>query len=619
VNVSAHSIALKPIRSLWWPVFCTVLAIFFCVLIGWAVEKVVLSRDLNFLRTSTAQRLEFYSQSLEATLDRNESLPKLIALEEKLSDLLVRQQDPDKQLVANDYLHKVRKDCDIAVAYLMNDAGLTLASSNAGQPGSFVGNNYSFRPYFQEAMKSGIGRFYGIGITTGEPGYFLAAPIVKNGSGIGAVAVKVSLDGFESALLKGGDTVLLVDTSGVVFLSSVRDWKYRTLSQLDQETELRLRTSRQYHNLGLRPMETSLRLQNGASVTAIALPNDKPRDFLVQSKKVGHLGWTMILLTGSKQEQEGALLAGIAAGFATAFLLSIATYFRLYAKRYNERRQAEAALRQAHQELEQRIAERTEDLVATNLSLEEKVETLKTTENILRETSDNAIQAGKLAVLGQMSAGISHELNQPLTALHTFTDNAVKLLERGLWQDLRENLGLIRQMADRMGSIVSEIKTFARKSPAERQKMYISDAINQAFMLVEPRRRQLDATIDLQPFPQELLVWGDPVRLEQILVNLLRNALDAVADMAERRVTVTVINEEHEVRIVIRDSGPGIADEVLPRLFEPFFTTKPTGLGLGLGLAISRMIITELGGRLDVRNQDEGGAEFTVVLEESWH
>jgi two-component system C4-dicarboxylate transport sensor histidine kinase DctB len=311
------------------------------------------------------------------------------------------------------------------------------------------------------------------------------------------------------------------------------------------------------------------------------------------------------------------MAGGIAASFATAFLLSVLTYFRLNAKRYRERRQAEAALRLAHQELEQRISERTCDLVATNLSLEKKVETLKTTENILRETSDNAVQAGKLAVLGQMSAGISHEINQPLTALSTFADNAVNFLDRERLDNVRENLGLIRQMADRMGHIVNEIKNFSRKTPAERRKTCLADVLNQSLMLVETDRRRVDATIEVLPYPDDLMILAGPIRLGQVLVNLLRNALDAVAGLPGRRIIVTVHRNETEVAVTIQDSGPGIAPEVLPRLFEPFFTTKPAGQGLGLGLPISRVIITELGGRLDVRSPEGCGAEFTVALEEA--
>lgn len=278
---------------------------------------------------------------------------------------------------------------------------------------------------------------------------------------------------------------------------------------------------------------------------------------------------------------------------------------------------AEAALRKAHLELEQRIAERTAELVVTNRTLLEKIEALKSTENILRESRNNAVQAGKLTVLGQMSAGISHEISQPLTAIHTFTDNAVNLLELGRVPEALENLGIISRMADRIESMAAEIKSFSRKSPTEKQAISIVDAINHANMLVESQRRQLDAIIDVRPFSETLQVWADGVRFEQVLVNLLRNSLDAVSDLPEKRVTVTVTRHEPEVYIVVRDTGTGIAAEVLPRLFESFVTTKPSGKGLGLGLAISHMIITELGGKLTARNPDTGGAEFTIVLEES--
>jgi two-component system C4-dicarboxylate transport sensor histidine kinase DctB len=412
---------------------------------------------------------------------------------------------------------------------------------------------------------------------------------------------------------------------GVIFLSSEDTWKLKTLRPLSDDEQKELLETQQYGKEKLELLGTDLlqlsRDNNRDIVTAplatVTLPNQKTQQFLVQSKDVGKLGWKMLFLTGTQQERKGALAGGVAAGFATAFLLSVVTYFQLNAKRYRERRQAEVALRQAHQELEQRITERTCDLVATNVSLEEKVETLKTTEDILRETRDNAVQAGKLAVLGQMSAGISHEINQPLTALSTFVDNAVNFLERGRLDNVRENLGLIRQMADRMGHIVTEIKNFSRKTPAERRKTCLADVLNQTLVLVETDRRRVDATIEVLPYPDDLTILAGPIRLGQVLVNLLRNALDAVAGLPERRVTVTVLRNGTEVAVTIQDSGPGIAPEVLPRLFEPFFTTKPAGQGLGLGLPISRVIITELGGRLDVRSPEGCGAEFTVTMEEA--
>jgi len=295
----------------------------------------------------------------------------------------------------------------------------------------------------------------------------------------------------------------------------------------------------------------------------------------------------------------------------------IAVFFQLSIRRYKERRMEEAALRKAHQRLEQRIAERTADLVLTNRTLLGKIEALKTTEHILRESRDNAVQAGKLTVLGQMSAGISHEISQPLTAIHTFTDNATNLLERGDVPEALENLGIISRMTDRIGAIVAEIKLFSRKSPAEKQAISIVNAINHALMLVEPQRRKLDAVIDVQPFQETLQVWAEVVRFEQVLVNLLRNSLDALSEQPDKRIIVTVTRHEPEIHIVINDTGTGIPEEVIPRLFESFVTTKPSGQGLGLGLAISHMIITEFGGKLTARNPDAGGAEFTIVLKEA--
>lgn len=591
------------------------LAIAVCVLAGWGVRELVLVRQLEALGQQSSHRGEFYRRSLDSLLSRNESLPRIIAMEDRLKALL---QDPGQEKLrdqANAYLLNVRNGADINAAYLMDAQGLTLASSNFEAPGSYVGHNYGYRPYFQESLKGRLGRFYGVGATTGEAGFFLASPIEDQGQALGAVIVKISLDNFESALVKSGDPVLLVDANGVIFLASVAQWKYRFLTPLEPGVLQQIGLSRQYDNQNLQPLGVNFGLQNEAQRITIALPGVAAQSYLVQSIKTGTLGWSIVFLSQTRQEQQNALLAGIAAGLALAFLLSTLIYYRLNVKRYAERRQAEAALRQAHKALEQRIADRTADLRSTNLSLEEKIATLKTTESILNETRDRAVQAGKLAVLGQMAAGISHEVNQPLTAMHTYTDNAVDLLDRGRLDEVRANLGFIKQMAVRMGHIVGEIKTFARKPPLQRRAVELAEVLRQAVMMVEARRRQVVAQIDMQALPAGLQVLADVQRLEQVLVNLLLNALDAVAEADDRRIEISASRANGQARLAIRDHGPGIPAEVLAHLFEPFFTTKSSGQGLGLGLAISRMITAELGGKIDARNHEAGGAEFTVILE----
>jgi two-component system C4-dicarboxylate transport sensor histidine kinase DctB len=593
-----------------------------CVLTGWGVRDIFFARQIDRLAQQARHNVEFYRMSLDSLLTRNESLPRIIAMEKRLKDLLREPSDPARLDAANDYLLKVKDGAGLNAVFLMDRDGLTLAASNVGEPGSFVGHNYSFRPYFQNAMQGRLGIFFGVGATTGVPGYFLAAPIEgENGKAAGTAVVKISLDDCEAALARNGDPVLLADASGVVFLASVPELKYRALTPLDTGALAQIKVTRQYGKRSLDTLGMALRMQDKPHYLTAELPGKPAEDYLAQSVPAGRLGWSILLLSRTGQERQSALLAGIAAGLAVAFLLSLMTFLRLNVKRYNERRQAEAALRQAHANLEARIAERTADLTATNISLEEKVAALKTTETILRETRDAAVQAGKLAVLGQMAAGISHEINQPLTALHAFADNAVELLERGELDEVRDNLGLIRQMAARMGHIVGEIKNFARNPSPERCAVEVSGVVYQAAMLVETRRKHVDAVIDTQGVSGEIRVWADQQRLEQVVVNLLLNALDAVAESAERRIAVIAARDGGKARILVRDSGPGISATALPRLFEPFFTTKAAGRGvgpgLGLGLAISRMIVVGFGGSLDARNPEGGGAEFSVTLEEA--
>ncbi len=581
-----------------------------CGVSGWLVGAAVLQRQIDRLGQQAHHRAEFYRLSLESLLSRNASLPRIMAREARLKTLLQHPQDERAREEANRYLLGVRDDADINAAFLLAADGLTLAASNFRQAGSYVGNNYAFRPYFLDAMQGELGVFYAIGVTTGDPGYFLASSIADGNAPIGAVVAKISLDDFESAMAQSGDKVFLVDASGVIFLSSLREWKYRSLDAFDTQSRQKIEASRQYREQPIVPLDNRLRLQKTPYLAELTLPGAKPQNLLVYSVPTGRLGWSIVLLTRTASERQNALLAGLAAGFAAAFLISLVIYFRLSARRHSERRQAAANLRQA-------IAERTADLRATNASLEECVEALKSTERILRETRDGAVQAGKLAVLGQMAAGVSHELNQPLTALHTLTDNAVDLLDRGHGTEVRENLGLIKQMAMRMGRIVGEIKNFTRKAPVAMQPVPIADVIVQAAMLVESRRRQIGARLTLPSSAENLSVKADSQRLEQVLVNILLNALDAVAHAENRLVEVSARRAGGSVHLFIRDHGTGITENAIARLFEPFFTTKSSGQGLGLGLAISRMIVEEFGGVIEARNHAAGGAEFRIVLEEA--
>ncbi|MCL1621176.1 sensor histidine kinase [Ralstonia pseudosolanacearum] len=598
-----------------------------CAAAGWGAYALALQRYVAARAEEAGQRTTFYAQNLRGTLARYESLPRLAALEHVLHVALTAPHARDAALrrAADAYLKEVQAAADLTAVYLMDATGQTLAASNWDLPSSFIGRNYAFRPYFVDAMREGFGRFYGVGNTTGETGYFLAAPVREGGQPIGAVAVKINLDSFEATLARSGDTVLLVDRHGVIFLSSVPEWKYRTLGTLSAAQRAALDATRQYGPHALAPLDpragsVPFSADQVPQTLRVALPGRSVSTLRVQYRPVGLLGWQVAVLIDPRDERRTALVAGASAAFATALAFAVCVALRLRARRHEEQRRARAALREIQRDLETRIAQRTAELTSANAALASKVEALDTAQRILRETRDAAVQAGKLAVLGQMAAGITHELNQPLTALTTLSDNANQLAERGRVDEVRGNLAHISQLAHRMGRIVSHIKGFARKGDAARAAVPVEEAIRQALMLVETRRRQAGVPVVVGPVPPGVAVWANAVRLEQVLVNLIRNAIDATAEAPRPEaagVRVTVQADDALVRITVRDAGPGIAPEVLPHLFEPFFTTKADGQGLGLGLAISLAIVEDFGGRLEGRNADDGagGAAFVIELE----
>lgn len=623
-----HADLAHPVRGRGWRLAVALAMAACCVAAGWGAYSIALQRYVATRAEEAGQRTTFYAQNLRSTLARYESLPRLAALEHVLHVALLegpQAGDATMRRAANAYLKEVQAATDLAAAHLINTTGLTIAASNWDLPTSFVGQNYAFRPYFAEAMREGLGRFYGVGNTTGETGYFVAAPVREGATPIGVVVVKVNLDAFEASLSRSGDTVLLVDRHGVIFLSSVPEWKYRTLGTLSPEQQTALDATRQYAPHTLTPLDSQaggvpFSADQPPQTVRVALPGKSVSTLRVQYRPVGLLGWQVAVLIDPRDEQRTALVAGASAAFAMALVFSVFVALRLRTRRREEQRRARAALREVQRDLEARIAQRTAELTSANTALAGKVEALDAAQRILRETRDAAVQAGKLAVLGQMAAGITHELNQPLTALTTLSDNANQLAERGRIDEVRGNLTHISQLAERMGRIVSHIKAFSRKGDAARATVSVDEAIRQALMLVETRRRQARVTVMAEPVPADLAVWANAVRLEQVLVNLIRNAIDAMAEAAQPEsaaVHVRVETTQKWVRITVRDFGPGIPADVLPRLFEPFFTTKDDGLGLGLGLAISLAIIEDFGGRLEGRNAEDGagGAEFVIELE----
>lgn len=532
-------------------------------------------------------QMQLQARDLLGSVEKFEHLPYLVGAEQALAQVLRAPHDPARLAEANRYLHFAQQRTGVAAIYLMDTGGNTLAASNWDTPASFVGRNYRFRPYFRQALEGRTGLFYGVGVTTGEPGVFIAAPLLDRDRIQGVVAVKVDLTSFEDRWREAGLPLALADEAGVMFLAAQRDWRYRSLYPLSEPVLRKLRETRQYGDIATQSLSPQVR-DAADAMTRLRVADG--RSYLVQGRPLDRFGWHMLLFADPAQPRRQATLAAGLVGLSLALVLLALAFAWQYRRRMSERRAMARERARAITELERRIAERTAELTAAN---------------------DVAVQTGKLALLGQMAAGISHELSQPLAALRTLADNAAVFLHRQDPDNASSNLQLIGGLCDRMGNIVGELKAFARKEPARLQPVPLGQVIAGALMLIEPLRQASHTRITTEA--TDLAILGDGMRLEQVLVNLLRNGMDAMEGQSERLIELRVASEGDAVTLSVRDHGPGLSEDARAHLFEPFFTTKPSGKGLGLGLALSQAIVREMGGQITA-HPAEPGARFDLTL-----
>lgn len=565
-----------------------------------ALERFYLMRSGQAAETT----LRLAVEGLNGALRRYEPLPGLLGERPALKALLADPGDTSLRDRVNEELRQTALELRASDVYVMDLAGLTLAASSYRKELSFVGRNFGYRPYFQQARDGGLGRFFALGTTSGERGYFYAAP-VRDGDRIsGVVAVKFTVDTFESAWQGGAADILVTDLDGIVFMSNRPEWHFRSLAALPDEVIARIRETRQYPLDQVRPLETAAEpLGPRLSLLTIGA-GDAAETFVTSATTLADAGWQVRILTpaGPARQQALTTLAGV--GGAVLLIGLVATIVLQRRARILERLADQRATQDL---LEARVAERTEDL-------RREIEERKAAEHRLRTTQKQLVQAGKLAALGQMSAALSHEINQPLAAVKSYAENAATFLDRNRPGDARENVTRISQMADRMAAISGNLRNFARR-PQETVGPVPADAVvDDALTLMAAQIRKAGATAEFARPAEPVWVTGGRLRLQQVLVNLLSNALDAMEDQPGPRIDIALTEAGDTVRISLRDRGPGLAPELLDKVFDPFVTTKRPGKGLGLGLSISFNIVEDFGGRLSARNHPDGGAEFTVDL-----
>jgi len=583
-----------------------------------------LALGLAELRATGHHRLDLYAASLEREIDKYAYFPTTLGLERNVLQLLITPDPSSEQVdLVNRYLEQLNERAGSLSIYILDRQGKVVAASNWHRADSFLGENLSFRPYFHQAMDTGSGRFFGIGTTRGEPGYYLSSALTDSNGTWGVAVVKVGLIQLEKSWAAVEAPALVSDENGVVILASVPSWKFTALRPLDESTRKAFDRTLQYNRQALHPLgviELAV-LEHGARL--VRLPKAEPEMasifpvagiFVAQTQPLPGTPWDITVFSSLEQVRGIAISRAAVTGVGAAFLFILALLLNQRRRHLKDRLAAQEALQKANDELERKVAERTTDLSSTNIRLQQEVTERIQAERTLRAAQEELVQAGKLAVIGQLSASIAHELNQPLAALRTLSGNARKFLERGNLETAGSNLDRIAELVDRMGRLTAQLKSFARKSSGRPQTVSLQRAVDNTLFLLEQRLEQASTAVRIDLPDEELQAWCDANRLEQVLVNLVGNALDAMEGLTEQALEIAARREGDRILIQVKDRGPGLSEEARERLFEPFFTTKEAGSGLGLGLAISAGIVADFGGSLSASNHPEGGAIFTLEI-----
>ena len=557
-----------------------------------------------------------YRQLVANELNRYLPIPELMAEHPVMEQALLNPDDPELILAANQEMQRMATIVGSSDVYLMNAGGLTIAANNYQERDSFVGRRFDFRPYFSEAMATGDSAVYfALGTTSGIRGLYFSHPVrAASGDLVGVVAVKVLVHELESQwhrpAAKRDAEMVVLDRAGISFLSSRDDWLYRDFSG-GHNGALPLESRRRYPDRELRPM----RIEQQARPWGLSEQSERirlmtpkgPKDYLNTETPLPRLDWTLRVMVSTDPvlvSRVGFMLAGTALFFGVLLAW-------LYV-RERSRREAELALR--GEQLEQSVAARTRDLEHSNQQLLEEIRERERAQSELRETQQELVQAAKLAVLGQMSAGLNHEMNQPLTAIQTYARNSRRFLEKGATEMVDANLAEIVMLCDKLAELTRQFKVFARKSEGPPTLVDLRQSVDAALKIISAQKSSEGVDIEWRRPKAPVWCHGDLIRIEQVLINLLANAVQAVEGQAEPAITIDIEPLDGFWRCSVRDNGPGLPANT-EQLFEPFFTTKSVKQGLGLGLSISRQIVDALGGSLTGHNRSDGsGAEFVLTL-----
>lgn len=570
--------------------------------VGWGEIARRDAKGSALRQASTAAAL--HASVLRSELERHRSLPMVMALDPDLADLLTNPGLGPS--VLNLKFEGLARDVRAAAIYLLDTGGTALAASNWREPTSFVGSNYRFRPYFHEAMRDGQAAFFALGTVSGRPGLYLSRRVDDPaGRPIGVIVAKVEFDVLEQDWRASGEPTYVTDSNGVVLITTVPDWRFRTTQPLSQAQRRQFSLEHTSGTAALADMPFPAGRDD-----LIRISQGLPSDLYARTvQPLADMGWTLTLLSASRAQIARATLAAQTLALLSVALLAGLSGILLRRRQRAQLRAVEAEA--ARLELERQIDLRTVELRNANTRLSHEIDERRRLEKSRQDLQDELIQANKLATLGQIAAGVAHEINQPIAAIRTHADSAGLYLDRSDTAAAARSLSTIGGLTERIGAITDELRAFSRKTRSEVVAVAVDAAIDGTLLLIGARLRERGVRLSRDVPVPGLRVRAERNRLEQVILNLLQNAVEALEGVADPTIVIAVRQTGSRVTIAVSDNGPGVSPEVRDRLFTPFTTDKADGLGLGL--VISRDIVTGFGGELTYR-PGPAGTTFQIVL-----
>ena len=594
------------LRHRWRPIVSGIAVLLMLVLVVIALDRWASRSAAGQARLAATERMRANAGRFESELQKYRLLPLVLAGNSDVL-LLVQSHQAKTARQLNLKLRSLAKDTGIAVIYVIDAEGKTLASSNFDLPESFVGENFAFRPYFREALAGRQSEYFAMGALSGRPGLFFAQRIAD---GDGVVVAKIAFEQLEMEWAKQPGMTLIRDLNGVVTVASNLNWVLRTTRPLSPDAYREAQLARQFGAQGPQALAFTLPPSNTALGATEALVELAPnRRFAIASTPVSIANWSLSALEPLEPALEDAQSRAQVIGLLTLLVVVVITGLLI---RNREKRRLLMASRQR---LEEEVKERTAELRDTNKQLVTEIAERERTNRRLREAQAELAQANRLGSIGQITAGVAHEINQPVAAIRTFAENAKIFIEKSELAQTGRNLDLIIDLTSNIGRITSELRSFARRDPLPIGTVKVGDALDGALILVGDRLRAENVTLTV-PTKSVLAVTvvAERVRLGQVFVNLLQNSLDALTEVEDRRIDVRIDAraDAEEILVTFDDSGSGIPAGVRKTLFKPFVTGKKNGLGLGLGIA--QDIVREFGGELVLCKSRLDGSAFSITL-----